>query len=104
MRAETLGQIGEDLRKDPKFTRDILEPMTVVGITKFLENGMVIQAHIKTRPMRQWDVRNEVNLRLRKAFAEQGIEFAVPQRHITHRWENAPPAETLARKSISGLG
>ncbi|HEX6093201.1 MAG TPA: mechanosensitive ion channel domain-containing protein, partial [Dongiaceae bacterium] len=101
---KVLRQIGEDLRKDPKFTRDILEPMTVVGITKFLENGMVIQAHIKTRPMRQWDVRNEVNLRLRKAFAEQGIEFAVPQRHITHRWENAPPAETLARKSISGLG
>ncbi len=102
--SKVLRQIGEDLRKDPKFTRDILEPMTVVGITKFLENGMVIQAHIKTRPMRQWDVRNEVNLRLRKAFAEQGIEFAVPQRHITHRWENAPPAETLARKSISGLG
>jgi small conductance mechanosensitive channel len=99
-----LRQIGEDLRKDPKFTRDILEPMTVVGITKFQENGMIIQAHIKTRPMRQWDVRNEVHLRLRKAFAENGIEFAVPQRHITHRWENAPPAETLARKSISGLG
>lgn len=101
---KVLRQIGEELRKDPKFTRDILEPMTVVGITKFLENGMIIQAHIKTRPMRQWDVRNEVHLRLRKAFAEQGIEFAVPQRHITHRWENAPPAETLARKSISGLG
>ncbi len=101
---KVLRQIGEDLRKDPKFARDILEPMTVVGITKFQENGMIIQAHIKTRPMRQWDVRNEVNLRLRKAFAEQGIEFAVPQRHITHRWENAPPAETLARKSISGLG
>ncbi|MFM9843121.1 MAG: mechanosensitive ion channel domain-containing protein [Dongiaceae bacterium] len=99
-----LRQIGEDLRKDPKFARDILEPMAVVGITKFQENGMIIQAHIKTRPMRQWDVRNEVHLRLRKAFAEQGIEFAVPQRHITHRWENAPPAETLARKSISGLG
>jgi len=101
---KVLRQIGEDLRKDPKFARDILEPMTVVGITKFQENGMIIQAHIKTRPMRQWDVRNEVHLRLRKAFAEQGIEFAVPQRHITHRWENAPPAETLARKSISGLG
>jgi small conductance mechanosensitive channel len=101
---KTLRQIGEDLRKDPKFARDILEPMTVVGITKFQENGMIIQAYIKTRPMRQWDVRNEVHLRLRKAFAEQGIEFAVPQRHITHRWENAPPAETLARKSISGLG
>ena len=101
---KVLRQIGDDLRKDPKFARDILEPMTVVGITKFQENGMIIQAHIKTRPMRQWDVRNEVHLRLRKAFAEQGIEFAVPQRHITHRWENAPPAETLARKSISGLG
>jgi small conductance mechanosensitive channel len=101
---KTLRQIGEDLRKDPKFARDILEPMTVVGITRFQENGIIIQAYIKTRPMRQWDVRNEVHLRLRKAFAEQGIEFAVPQRHITHRWENAPPAETLARKSISGLG
>jgi moderate conductance mechanosensitive channel len=102
--SEVLRAIGEELRKDPKFARDILAPMTVVGITKFQENGMVIQAHMKTRPMRQWDIRNEVHLRLRKAFKEHGIEFAVPQRHITHRWENAPPAETLARKSISGLG
>ncbi|HEY7690426.1 MAG TPA: mechanosensitive ion channel domain-containing protein, partial [Dongiaceae bacterium] len=102
--SQVLRGIGDEMRKDPKFARDILEPMTVVGITKFQENGMVIQAHMKTRPLRQWDIRNEVHLRLRRAFAEQGIEFAVPQRHITHRWENAPPAETLARKSISGLG
>lgn len=102
--SQVLRAIGDELRKDPKFARDILEPMTVVGITKFQENGMVIQALMKTRPMRQWDIRNEVHLRLRKAFKEHGIEFAVPQRHITHRWENAPPAETLARKSISGLG
>jgi moderate conductance mechanosensitive channel len=101
---DVLRTIGDDLRKEPKFSRDILQPMIVVGITKFQENGMVIQAHMRTRPMRQWDVRNEVHLRLRKAFAEHGIEFAVPQRHITHRWENAPPPETLARKSISGLG
>jgi small conductance mechanosensitive channel len=101
---DVLRAIGDDLRKDPKFSRDIIGAMTVVGITKFQENGMVIQAHMKTRPMRQWDVRNEAHLRLRKAFAENGIEFAVPQRHITHRWENAPPAETLARKSISGMG
>jgi len=102
--SQVLRGIGDEMRKDAKFARDILEPMKVVGITKFQENGMVIQAHMKTRPMRQWDIRNELHLRLRKAFAEQGIEFAVPQRHITHRWENAPPAETVARKSISGLG
>jgi small-conductance mechanosensitive channel len=101
---DVLRAIGDEMRKDSKFSRDIIGPMTVVGITKFQENGMVIQAHMKTRPMRQWDVRNEAHLRLRKAFADHGIEFAVPQRHITHRWENAPPAETLARKSISGLG
>jgi small conductance mechanosensitive channel len=99
-----LRAVGDEVRADPKFARDILEPMAVAGIVKFLESGMTIQAHMKTRPMRQWEVRNEVHLKLRRAFADQGIEFAVPQRHITHRWENAPPAETLARKSIGGLG
>jgi moderate conductance mechanosensitive channel len=86
-------EIGDSLRSDPSFQRSILEPIEVMGIEQFTDVTIKLRARIKTRPMRQWDVAREFNRRLQCAFNEKGIEVALPERIVHHRWEQPPAGD-----------
>ena len=86
-------EIGTGLQADPAFQRSILEPIEVMGLEQFTDSTIKIRARIKTRPMRQWDVAREFNLRLKKAFDENDIEVALQERIVHHRWEQPPTGE-----------
>ena len=78
---EVVKQVDEDLRNDPAFKDDILEPIEILGLDQFAESAVVIKARTKTKPIRQWSVAREFNRRLKKAFDERNIEIPFP--HVT---------------------
>ena len=85
--------IGAEMRKDPKFARDILEPIEIQGVDRFADSAVVIKARIKTKPIRQWEIGRAFNWRLKTAFDAAGIEIPFPQRtmHII-----SPKKDTVA--------
>ncbi len=74
-------QVDEELRSDPEFAPDILEPIEILGLDQFAESAVIIKARTKTRPVRQWTVGREFNRRLKKRFDEKNIEIPFP--HVT---------------------
>lgn len=80
---EVVKDVDEDLRKDPAFKDDILEPIEILGPDQFADSAVVIKARTKTRPIRQWAVAREFNRSLKKAFDEKDIEIPFP--HVTLR-------------------
>jgi len=71
-----LKEIGEEMRQDPQFGSMILAPFELVGVDRFSEAGVIIQARFKTQPLQQWNVGREFNRRLKKRFDELGIELS----------------------------
>ncbi len=75
-------EVAEELRKDNGFKDDIIEPVEIFGLDRFEDSAMVITGRIKTRPIRQWRVGRELNLRIKKRFDREGIEIPFPRRTI----------------------
>jgi small conductance mechanosensitive channel len=66
----------------------MLEPIEVFGLDKFADSAIVIKARIKTTPNQQWTVGRAYNLRLKKRFDAEDIEFPFPHRTLIIRGEN----------------
>jgi len=78
---EVIKQVDEELRNDPAFGPNILEPIEILGLDQFADSAVVIKARTKTKPIQQWSVGREFNRRLKKAFDERDIEIPFP--HVT---------------------
>lgn len=78
---DVIKQVDADLRNDPVFKDDILEPIEILGLDQFGESAVVIKARTKTKPICQWSVGREFNKRLKKAFDKRDIEIPFP--HVT---------------------
>lgn len=78
---ELIKQVDGDLRNDPEYCNDILEPIEILGLDKFADSAVIVRARTTTKPSRQWRVGREFNRRLKKVFDEKGIEIPFP--HLT---------------------
>ncbi len=78
---DVIRQVDEDMRRDPVFGPDILEPIEVLGLDKFADSAVIVKARTKTKPCRQWAVGREFNRRLKHKFDAIGIEIPFP--HVT---------------------
>jgi small conductance mechanosensitive channel len=78
---EVIKAVDENLRNDPEFKNDILEPIEILGLDQFADSAIIIKARTKTKPIRQWAVGREFNRRLKKIFDEKDIEIPFP--HVT---------------------
>jgi small-conductance mechanosensitive channel len=67
-----LRQIDAEMRRDPAYGREILEPLEVLGLERFDKSAMILRARLKTRPLQQWRIGREFNLRFKRAFDEPG--------------------------------
>ncbi|HEX2239083.1 MAG TPA: hypothetical protein VHJ19_12340, partial [Gammaproteobacteria bacterium] len=83
-------EVGQELQADPNFIWDILAPLEIWGVDQFAPEGVVIMGAIKTRPLQQWRVGREFNLRLKKRFDKAGIAMAVPTLSLI-----TPPAQDM---------
>ncbi len=77
-----LVEIAKELRADPSYAADILEPLEMLGVDRFDESAVIIRCRLKTQPSQQWRVGREMNRRIKKTFDANGIEIPFPHRTI----------------------
>ena len=80
---DVMRQVAEDLRLDPTFGPNIIEPIEILGVDNFADSAVIIKARIKTQPGEQGNVGREYRRRLKKAFDAQKIEIPFPQRSLS---------------------
>ncbi len=78
---EVMKEVDEELRNDPEFKDDIISPIEILGLDKFADSALIIKARTTTKPIKQWRVGREFNLRLKKKFDQRNIEIPFP--HVT---------------------
>ena len=78
---QVIEEVDEDMRKDPEFAEDILEPIEILGLDRFADSAIIVRARTTTKPIKQWRVGREFNRRLKKLFDQRGIEIPFP--HVT---------------------
>ena len=79
---DMLREVDEDMHKDMRYGYNMLEPIEIWGLDRFEDSAMYIQARLKTRPGKQWEVGREFNRRMKKVFDERGIEIPFPHRTV----------------------
>jgi small-conductance mechanosensitive channel len=77
-----LKEIDAEMRADPAYGGDMLEPIDILGLDRFADSAVVIRARLITKPIRQWRVGREFNRRMKKIFDERGIEIPFPHRTL----------------------
>jgi small conductance mechanosensitive channel len=102
-----LKELGDGLRADAEFGKEILEPIEILGLERFDESAVVVRARLLTRPGQQFRVGREFNRRMKKAFDERGIEMPYPHRTVyfgVDKSGRAPPLhlETVAEDPRAG--
>jgi small conductance mechanosensitive channel len=102
---EVVREVDEQLRSDPEFKDDILEPIEILGLDQFADSAVIIKARTKTQPIKQWGVAREFNRRLKKAFDERNIEIPFP--HVTlymgqDKAGQAPPLRVNVKEKGKG--
>jgi small conductance mechanosensitive channel len=78
-------EVGAEMHADPELKAKLLEAPTFVGVTELADSAVVVRSSAKTQPGAQWGLEREMNRRLKKAFAEGGIEIPFPQQVVWHR-------------------
>lgn len=73
---ENIEKVIETIKDANKkiINENIIEPVEILGLDKFENSAIVIKARIKTKPVKQWEVGREFNLKLKQKFDESGIE------------------------------
>ncbi len=75
---EVMKAVSAELRADPAFGPNMLEPIEIMGVDAFQDSQVTIKARLKTVPLKQWEVGREYRRRIKKAFDAQGIEIPFP--------------------------
>jgi len=70
---EVLRRTATELASDPHWRSAILEPVEWVGVDSVSTAGIVLRASIKTAPLRQFEVKRELNARIVEALRRAGI-------------------------------
>lgn len=79
---EVMRLVDEEMRNDPEFGPDIIEPIEILGLDNFADSALVIRARVTTKPIKQWRTAREFRRRLKKAFDLRNIEIPFPHRTI----------------------
>jgi small conductance mechanosensitive channel len=102
---DVLKKIDEELRDDPAFKDDILEPIEIFGLDQFGDSAIIIKARYKTKTMQQWRIGREFNRRMKITFDELDIEIPFPHRTIymgqDKQGQSAPLNVNLKEQELS---
>ncbi|UYO94175.1 mechanosensitive ion channel domain-containing protein [Pollutimonas sp. M17] len=69
----------KDLMQDPELSREVLEDISIPGVTGLTERGFTIRVLIKTTPGNQWAIQRGFNRLVKQRFDAAGIELPYPQ-------------------------
>jgi small-conductance mechanosensitive channel len=76
-------QVGQDLLKDPECAPHIIETLKMQGVEQFGDYAVQIRLKIMTKPSEQFVIRRKAYALIKKAFAANGIAFAVPMVQVS---------------------
>lgn len=79
---EAIRGIVTELRAQEPFGQMIVADVDMYGVDALADSGFVIKFRVRTLPMKQWTVAREMNARIKKRFAEAGIDMPFPTRTI----------------------
>ena len=79
---KVLMDLGKEIRRDPAYRDLILDEPEMLGVDSFGDSAVVIRFLIKTRALKQWTVKRELNRRIKIKFDELGIEIPFPHRTV----------------------
>jgi small conductance mechanosensitive channel len=85
---KVLIDLAKEMRHDPGFGPDILDDPEMLGVDNFGDSSVDIKFFLKTKPLRQWPIRRELLLRIKRKFDELGIQIPFPHRTIYHHHEH----------------
>ncbi|RJS93718.1 mechanosensitive ion channel domain-containing protein [Salinisphaera sp. Q1T1-3] len=77
-----LREAFEDLKSDPTHGPNILEDMTVPGVTALADSSVNIRIMIKTKPGTQWGIGRAFNRLVKIHFDRAGIEIPYPHQTL----------------------
>jgi len=97
---KVLLDLAGEMRRDSQFRDLILDEPEMLGVNAFDDSAVKICFVVKTRPLKRWVVKRELNRRIKKKFDELGIEIPFPHRtvfqHVVSDGKSAPrPAPRL---------
>ncbi len=84
---EILGEVCLQISHDPEWKNKFIEEPTPQGIISLGESSMGFRILSKTAPGEQWAVDRELNIRVKKAFDEAGIEIPYNYINVINRTE-----------------
>jgi len=71
-------QIGKELQSDPELAPHILETLKMQGVEEYGDFAIKIRMKMMTKPGEQFVIRRRAYAMIKKAFADNGIQFAFP--------------------------
>lgn len=71
-------RVGEQVAGEEPYAPFVLSGIEVMGVDRLGERGSTIRARIKTIPSKQHLVGREINLRVKRSFDAEGVEFPPP--------------------------
>jgi small conductance mechanosensitive channel len=71
--------VAQELRADPAFAPKILDDLDIAGVENLGDYAVMLRSRFRVVPLEQWNVRREYLRRLKKAFAEAGIDIPSPR-------------------------
>jgi small-conductance mechanosensitive channel len=90
-------QIGRELQADPELAPHIIETLKMQGVEQFGEFAIQIRFKMMTKPGEQFVIRRRAYGMIKKAFAENGIEIALPTVTVAGGGE---PTAAAAQKGL----
>jgi small conductance mechanosensitive channel len=65
----------DDVAADPRWADSVHLPIDIAGIDDLSRDGILIRASVKTAPLRQFEIRRQINARVQRSFAAAGIAY-----------------------------
>ncbi|MCU0876754.1 MAG: mechanosensitive ion channel [Pirellulaceae bacterium] len=81
-------EICHEIKQDATFGLMIIDEPQMYGVDALGDSGVVIKFALKTRPLRQWEIKREMLRRIKRRFDELGIEIPFPHRTLYVRSED----------------
>ncbi len=94
-----LGEVLEEMRRDPEWTETFLGDAQVLGVDQLAESAVIVRTTFQVVPDDRWQGRREYLRRVKNRFDAEGIEIPLPYRTVVpgdpSAWQEAlgnPPA------------
>ncbi|MFC3616326.1 mechanosensitive ion channel family protein [Lutimaribacter marinistellae] len=95
-------KIGAEMMEEPEHKDGFLQPFKSQGVFDFDDVGMIIRGKFMAKPGKQFTLRKEIYNRVKKAFAENGIDFA--RREVRVAIPGLEEAEHISEEQKAAIG